>query len=152
MLKSKTGTVQFLPDVLAVFESSGGMKIPLRLRAVCSALFAAAFAQVSSSFASEIDLRGLLGNLEQQFFRQPNTTFYAQSVVADGSFMNSAILQLRSTSGDLVFNFLSPEPVPTVAVASASRRTCPISCSPPGRLPLETEIRSPISWLLPTSL
>lgn len=83
------------------------MKIPLRLRAVFVLALAATIAHVSSSFASEIDLRGLPGNFDQQSFGQPNTTFYAQSVVADGSFMNSAILQLRELSGgDLVFNFL----------------------------------------------
>jgi hypothetical protein len=83
------------------------MKIPLRFRAVFLLVLGAVLTQGSSCFASEIDLRGLPGNHEQANFGQPNTTFYAQSVVADGSFMSSAILQLRAThSADVVFNFL----------------------------------------------
>ena len=57
--------------------------------------------------ASTIDLRGLPGNFDQTTIGQPNTTFYAQSVVADSTFLNSATLQLLSTSGsNIMFNFL----------------------------------------------
>ncbi|HEY2801442.1 MAG TPA: PEP-CTERM sorting domain-containing protein [Chthoniobacterales bacterium] len=56
--------------------------------------------------ASTTDLRGLPGNFDQTTFGQPNTTFYAQSVVADDAFLNSATLQLIATAGNINFNFL----------------------------------------------
>jgi len=65
-----------------------------------------ALGQVSSSFASDIDLRGLPGNFDQQTFGQPNTNFYAQGVIADAPLMNRAILQLNALSGNITFNFL----------------------------------------------
>lgn len=59
-----------------------------------------------SAQASTTDLRGLPGNFDQTTFGQPNTTFYAQSVLSDSTFLNSATLQLIATAGNIDFNFL----------------------------------------------
>jgi len=85
-------------------KSGTAMKSSVKLLFVTCCL--CALGQVSSSFASNIDLRGLPDNFDQQTFGQPNTTFYAQSVIADATFMNSAILQLNALNGDIQFNFL----------------------------------------------
>ncbi|MGH7938543.1 MAG: PEP-CTERM sorting domain-containing protein [Chthoniobacterales bacterium] len=68
---------------------------------ICSICTLAGLAQASTT-----DLRGLPGNFDQTTFGQPNTTFYAQSVVADSTVFNSATLQLIATAGDINFNFL----------------------------------------------
>ena len=71
--------------------------------ALGAAVVAAADAQ-----ASVIDLRDLASNIEQQAFGQPNTVFYAQSVIADGTFINEARVRVTTLSGGgpILFNFM----------------------------------------------
>ncbi len=61
----------------------------------------------SAALASIIDLRDLPGNFDQFSWGQPDTTIYAQSIVADDVVLNEFIFRAGSTSGtDILYNII----------------------------------------------
>jgi len=61
----------------------------------------------SAALASIIDLRDLPGNFDQATWGQPDTTIYAQSIVADDAVLNEFIFRAGSTSGtDILYNII----------------------------------------------